>query len=50
MSKADDLRANAAECERKADVAKDLEAQRFFREAAIEWRNLALRAERQERD
>jgi len=33
-----------------AASAMDVQAQQFFREAAIEWRNLDFRTESQERD
>jgi hypothetical protein len=46
MSKADEFRANAAECESNAEAATDLQAQAFFREAAVEWRKLADQLER----
>ena len=50
MSKAEEFCANATECEKKAEAAKDVEAQRLLREAAVEWRTLADYAERQARD
>jgi DNA-binding NtrC family response regulator len=48
MSKAEAFRANAAECDKKADQAKDIEAKRMFREAAENWRSMAAQAERHE--
>jgi hypothetical protein len=41
MSRADYFRANATECEKKAEATKDVQVQEFFREAATEWRKLA---------
>jgi hypothetical protein len=37
MSKADEFRANAAECESNAEAATDLQAQAFFREAMADF-------------
>ena len=48
MSKAEEFHAKAAECERKAEQAKDTEAKRLLREAADNWRSMASDAERQE--
>jgi hypothetical protein len=47
-AKADEFRARAAECDEKADQAKDVEAKRMFREAAANWRSMAAQAERHE--
>ena len=47
-SKAEEFHAKAAECERKAEQAKDAEAKRLLREAADNWRRMASDAERQE--
>lgn len=44
--KADDYRAKAAECERKASEAHDTEVKRDLVEAARYWRDLAEQAER----
>ncbi len=46
MSKVDEFRANAAECEKLADQAKDPEAKRMLREAADNWRKMADQAQR----
>jgi hypothetical protein len=46
VSKADDYRAYAADCDKKAEATKDVQEQQFYREAAIGWRDLALRTER----
>jgi len=48
VSKAEEFHAKAAECERKAQQAKDTEAKRLLREAADNWRSMASDAERQE--
>ena len=45
-NEAGEFRAKAAECEEKADQAKDAEAKRLLREAAENWRSLATQAER----
>jgi hypothetical protein len=47
-AKADEFRARAAECDEKADQAKDTEAKRMLREAAENWRSMAAQAERHE--
>lgn len=44
--RAEYFRARAAECEEKAKVAKDVEAKRVFREAAMHWREMADQSER----
>lgn len=46
MNKAQELHAKAAECDLKADRAKDPEASRLLREAAASWRSMAIQAER----
>jgi hypothetical protein len=48
MSKAEanQFRAKADECEEKAEQATDAEAKRVFRQAAEDWRILAVLAER----
>ena len=46
MQKVEHLRREAAECERKAEQARDVEAKRLFQEAAKHWRELAEIAER----
>src|SRR5579871_319468 len=46
VSKAQELHAKAAECDLKADRAKDPEASRLLREAAASWRSMAIQAER----
>jgi hypothetical protein len=46
VSQAEALRAKAAECEKKADQAKDLEAKRVLRKEADNWRTMALQADR----
>jgi hypothetical protein len=48
MSTAAVFRAKADECEQRAQQSKDLEAKRVLREAAKEWRVLAVQAERRE--
>jgi hypothetical protein len=46
MSKADEFRASAVECDKLADQAKDPEAKRMLREAADNWRKMADQAQR----
>jgi hypothetical protein len=46
VSKSEEFRNKATECDRLADAAKDLEAQRMLREAANNWRTMAEEAER----
>jgi hypothetical protein len=46
VSKAEDFRAKAVECDKLADAAWDPEAKRMLREAANNWRLLADQAER----
>jgi hypothetical protein len=46
VSKAEEFRARAAECEEKANQAKDAEAKRLLREAAETWRSMATQVER----
>ena len=45
-SRAEYFRTKAAECEEKAEAARDTEAKRMFREAAQHWREMAAQAER----
>ena len=45
-SKADYYRAKAAECEEKAEAARDLRAKQMLKEAAQYWREMAAQAER----
>jgi hypothetical protein len=47
VSKAEEFHAKAAECDRKAEQAKDIEAKRLLKEAADNWRSMASQAERQ---
>jgi hypothetical protein len=44
--KIDVFRSRAAECERLANEAKDLETRRILRDAATNWRIIADRIER----
>jgi hypothetical protein len=46
VSKADEFRASAAECDNLADKAKDPEAKRMLREAADNWRKMSEQAQR----
>lgn len=46
MSKPEALRAKAAECDKKADQAKDPESKRLLQQAADDWRSMAVQAER----
>jgi hypothetical protein len=46
MSKVDEFRAKAAECEKRAEEAKDSDARRFLAEAAESWREMAAQAEK----
>jgi phage shock protein A len=46
VSKAEEFRARAAECEEKANQAKDAGAKRLLREAAETWRGMATQVER----
>jgi hypothetical protein len=46
VSKAEEYRARAAECEKKATEATDVEAKRLLQDAVIEWRNMAAQADR----
>jgi hypothetical protein len=41
VTKAEDFRANAVECDKLADKASDPEAKRMLREAADNWRTMA---------
>lgn len=45
MSKAEEYRARAADCEKKATEATDIEAKRLLQEAAKEWRYMAAQAD-----
>jgi hypothetical protein len=45
VSKAEEYRAIAAECEKKAAEASDVEAKRLLQEAAVEWRTTAAQAD-----
>jgi hypothetical protein len=46
VTRAEEFRAKAAECDRLADEAIDLEAKRMLREAANNWWLMADQAER----
>jgi hypothetical protein len=46
MSKADDFRAKAAECDKLSNKTTDPEAKRNLCEAAANWRTMADQAER----
>jgi hypothetical protein len=46
VSKAEEFRAKAIECDKLADKAMDAEAKQMLREAAEEWRWLAALEER----
>jgi hypothetical protein len=46
MTRAEAFRAKAAECDKLADQAKDVEAKRMFGEAANHWRTMAEQAQR----
>lgn len=46
MTRAETFRAKAAECDKKADEAKDAEAKRLLREAADNWISMAIQVER----
>jgi hypothetical protein len=46
MTRAEAFRAKAAECNKKANEAKDEEARRLFREAADNWLSMAIQEER----
>ena len=46
MTRAEEFRTKAAECDRLADEAIDLEAKRMLREAANNWWLMADQAER----
>ena len=48
VSKSEEYRAKAAECEKKATEATDVEAKRLLQEAATEWRSMAAQADRHE--
>ena len=41
MPNAEEYRARAADCKKKAAEATDVEAKRLLQEAAEEWRNMA---------
>jgi hypothetical protein len=45
-NKADQFRANAAECDNLADQAKDEDVKRRLRKATDDWRKLAEKAQR----
>jgi hypothetical protein len=45
MTRAEAFRAKAAECDKKADEARDAEAKRLFREAADNWLSMAIQEE-----
>jgi len=49
MLKADEFRAQAVRCDELAAASKNTEAQGLYRQAADEWRLLAVQTERQER-
>ena len=49
VTKAEDFRAKAAECDKLASRASDAEARRMFQEAADNWRVMAKQAERMKR-
>jgi hypothetical protein len=46
MTRVETLRAKAAECDKKANEAKDAEAKRLLREAADNWLSMAIQEER----
>jgi hypothetical protein len=46
MTRAETFRAKAAECDKKADEAKDAEAKRLLQEAADNWISMAIQVER----
>lgn len=46
ISKAEEFRSSAAECDKLAEQAKDPEAKRMLREAASNWRKMAEQAQR----
>jgi hypothetical protein len=46
LTKADECRARAAECDEKAERAKDPAAKRLLEDAAAEWRTMAALADR----
>ena len=46
VTKAEDCLHSAEECDRKADEAKDIEAKRLFKEAANQWRHMAILTQR----
>jgi hypothetical protein len=46
MSKAEEYRKHAEECEKKAELARDFDAKQTFREAARQWRKMAEQADR----
>ncbi len=49
VSKADEYRAKAAECQECAMLAHDAEAKRIFQELARGWRQLAERFDKMDR-
>jgi hypothetical protein len=46
VTKAEEYRANAAECDKRAAVARDREVKAQFEELARQWRMMAEQAER----
>ena len=46
MTTAEECRARAAQCDEKAEQAKDPEAKRLLEDAAAEWRTMAVLADR----
>jgi hypothetical protein len=46
MAKAEEYFARAADCQKKADEAMEVEAKRLLEQAAHEWRNMAAQAQR----
>lgn len=46
MTNGDECRAKAAECDKKAEQAKNAEAKRLLQDAAKEWRTMAAFADR----
>jgi hypothetical protein len=46
LTTGDECRAKAAECDEKAEQAKDLAAKRLLEDAAAEWRTMATLADR----
>jgi hypothetical protein len=46
LTNGDECRAKAAECDKKAELAKNAEAKRLLQDAAKEWRTMAAFADR----